>query len=135
MSTLLAAIIRERKENAISYEEYLKRIAKLVQQVNEGKTEDTPDVIKTNAQKALYNNLGKDEKLAILVDEAVKNSKRDGFRGNLAKEREIKFAIYNTLKGYSRGEDMVTLGDPPAPYGIEETVERIFKIIVEQKEY
>jgi len=135
MSTLLAAIIRERKENAINYEEYLKRIAKLVQQVNEGKTEDTPEVIKTNAQKALYNNLGKDETLAILVDEAVKNSKRDGFRGNLAKEREIKFAIYNTLKGYSRGEDMVTLGDPPVPYGIEETVERMFKIIVEQKDY
>jgi len=135
MSTLLAAIIRERKENAISYEEYLKKIAKLVQQVNEGKTEDTPEVIKTNAQKALYNNLGKDEILAMLVDEAVKNSKRDGFRGNLAKEREIKFAIYNTLRGYSRGENTVELGDPPVPYGIEETVERIFKIIIEQKEY
>jgi type I restriction enzyme R subunit len=135
MSTLLAAIIRERKENAISYEEYLKKIAKIVQQVNEGKTEDTPEEIKTSAQKALYNNLGKDETLALLVDEAVLRSKRDGFRGNLAKEREIKFAIYNTLKGYSRGEDMVTLGDPPVPYGIEETVERIFKIIVEQKDY
>lgn len=135
MSTLLAAIIRERKENAISYEEYLKKISKLVQHVNEGKTEETPEVIQTNAQKALYNNLGKDETLAMLVDEAVKNSKRDGFRGNLAKEREIKFAIYNTLKGYSRGEDTVTLGDPPVPYGIEQTVERIFKIIVEQQDY
>lgn len=135
MSTLLAAIIRERKENAISYEEYLKRIAKLVQQVNEGKTEDTPEEIQTNAQKALYNNLGKDETLAMLVDDAVKTSKRDGFRGNLAKEREIKFAIYNTLRGYTRGEDTVTLGDPPVPYGLEETVERIFKIIVEQKDY
>ena len=135
MSTLLAAIIRERKENAINYEEYLKMIAKLVQQVNEGKTEDTPEVIKTNAQKALYNNLGKDETLAILLDEAVKNSKRDGFRGNLAKEREIKFAIYNTLRGYSRGENTVELGNPPVPSAIEETVERIFKIVIEQKEY
>jgi len=79
--------------------------------------------------------LGKDVTLAMLVDEAVKNSKRDGFRGNLAKEREIKFAIYNTLRGYSRGENTVELGDPPVPYGIEETVERIFKIIVEQKDY
>jgi type I restriction enzyme, R subunit len=135
MSTLLAAIIRERKENAINYEQYLKKIAKLVQQVNEGKTEDTPEVIKTNAQKALYNNLGKDEALAILVDEAVKNSKRDGFRGNLAKEREIKFALYNTLKSYSQDEITVILGDPPVPYGLKETVERIFKIIVEQKDY
>ena len=135
MSTLLAAIIKERKENALSYEEYLKKIAKLVNQVNEGKSEDTPEVIKTNAQKALYNNLGKDEKLAILVDEAIKNSKRDGFRGNLAKEREIKFAIYNTLKGYSLDENTLNLGEPPVPYGIEQTVERIFKIIIEQKDY
>ena len=91
-------------------------------------------MINNNTQKALYNNLGKDETLAVLDNEAVKNSKRDGFRGNLAKEREIKFAIYNTLKGYTRGEDTVTLGDPPVPYGIEETVERILKIIVEQKD-
>ncbi len=135
MSTLLAAIIKERRDNAISYEEYLKRIAKLVTQVNEGRAEDTPDVIKTFAQKALYNNLGKNPELAMLVDMAVRNSKRDGFRGNLAKEREIKYAIYNTLRGYSQGGDTVNLGDPPVPYGIEETVERIFKIIIEQKEY
>jgi len=135
MSTLLAAIIRERRDNAISYEEYLKKIAKLVSQVNEGKAEDTPDVIKTFAQKALYNNLGKNPELAMLIDIAVKKSKRDGFRGNLAKEREVKFAIYNTLRGYSQGGDTVNLGDPPVSYGIEETVERIFKIIIEQKEY
>jgi type I restriction enzyme R subunit len=135
MSTLLAAIIKERRDNAISYEEYLKRIAKLVSQVNEGRADDTPDVIKTFAQKALYNNLGKNPELALLVDVAIRNSKRDGFRGNLAKEREIKFAIYNTLKRHSQGGDTVNLGDPPVPYGIEETVERIFKIIIEQKEY
>jgi len=97
MSTLLAAIIKERKDNAISYEEYLNRIANLVKQVSEGRSEDTPDVIKTFAQKAIYNNLGKNPELALKIDKAVKNSKRDGFRGNLAKEREIKFAIYNTL--------------------------------------
>jgi type I restriction enzyme R subunit len=135
MSTLLAAIIKERRDNAISYEEYLKKIAKLVTQVNESRAEDTPDVIKTFAQKALYNNLGKNPELALLVDMAVRNSKRDGFRGNLAKEREIKFAIYKTLNRHSHGGDTVNLGDPPVLYGIEETVERIFKIIIEQREY
>ncbi len=62
-------------------------------------------------------------------------SKRDDFRGNLAKEREIKFAIYNVLTGYSKDTSSIMLGDPPAGYGIEKTVERIFKIIVEQREY
>jgi type I restriction enzyme R subunit len=73
--------------------------------------------------------------LAILIDSAIKKSKRDGFRGNLAKEREIKSSIYNTLKDYSKESDNINLGDPPVRYGIVETVERIFKIIIEQKEY
>ena len=135
MSTLLAEVIKERKENAINYAEYLERIAKLVQQVNEGKADDTPEALKTPAQRVIYNNLGKDVQLAILIDIAIKKSKRDGFRGNLAKEREIKSSIYNTLKDYSKESDNINLGDPPVRYGIVETVERIFKIIIEQKEY
>lgn len=135
MSTLLAEIIKERKDKAISYEEYLKKIARLVQQVNEGKTDDTPENLKTPAQRVIYNNLGKDVKLALLIDAAIKKSKRDGFRGNLAKEREIKASIYNTLKDYTKGNDSITLGEPPISYGIEQTVERIFKIIAEQREY
>jgi type I restriction enzyme, R subunit len=135
MSTLLAEVIRERKENAINYAEYLERIAKLVQQVNEGKADDTPEALKTPAQRVIYNNLGKDVQLAILIDLAIKKSKRDGFRGNLPKEREIKSSIYNTLRDYSKESDNINLGDPPVRYGIVETVERIFKIIIEQKEY
>jgi type I restriction enzyme R subunit len=135
MSTLLAEVIKERKENAINYAEYLERIAKLVQQVNEGKADDTPEALKTPAQRVIYNNLGKDVQLAILIDLAIKKSKRDGFRGNLAKEREIKSSIYNILKDYSKESDTINLGDPPVSYGIVQTVERIFKIIIEQKEY
>lgn len=135
MSTLLAEIIKERRENAVNYAEYLERIAKLVQQVNEGKTDDTPEILKTPAQRVIYNNLGKDEHLALLIDAAIRKSKRDGFRGNLAKEREIKSEIYNTLKNYSKETDTIALGDPPVSYGIVQTVERIFKIIIEQKEY
>lgn len=135
MSTLLAEIIKERKDNAINYAEYLKKIAKLVQQINEGKGDDTPEVLKTPAQRALFNNLGKDAQLAILIDSAIRKSKRDGFRGNLAKEREVKSAIYSTLKTYSKDNDTIALGDPPVSYGLIQTVERIYKIIAEQKEY
>jgi len=135
MSTLLAEIIKERKANAVSYEEYLKKIALLVKQVNEGKAEDTPEVLKTPAQRALYNNLGKDGELAIMLDLAIRKSKRDGFRGNLAKEREVKAAIYNTLKAYTKAGETIQVGDPPVTYGINDTVERLYKIVVEQKEY
>ena len=116
MSKLLAQIIKERKDNAISYEEYLKKIAKLAKNADQGKSEETPDVLKTAAQRSLYNNLGKDENLAIDIDAAIHRVKRDGWRGNLAKEREIKSELYSILND-------------------KEEVERIFKIIHEQKEY
>ncbi len=116
MSKLLATLIKERKANAISYAEYLKKIAELAKQVNEGKGIDTPEMLRTIAQRALYNNLDKNEDLAMQIDEAVKHSKRDNWKGNLPKEREIKSELYKILKD-------------------EEKVESIFKIIREQKEY
>lgn len=116
MSVLLEEIIKERKANAISYEEYLKKIADLAQKVNEGIGDDTPDELKTYAQKALYNNLGRDAELALKINTAIISVKRDGWRGNLPKENEIKGALYKILKD------------------IDE-VNRIFEIIYEQKEY
>ena len=50
------------------------------------------------------------------IDNAVRNTKRDNFRGNLAKEREIKAELLKILNNV-------------------EKVEEIFKIIREQKEY
>jgi len=137
MSKLLAEIIKERKANAISYEEYLKRIAELAKQVNEGKSEETPEVLKTPAQRALYNNLGKDENLAMQVDKAVKSVKRDGWRGNLAKEREIKAEIYKILTNYQESIEKNLSREHLAEYGnkTETEVEHVFKIIREQKEY
>ena len=116
MSKLLDEIIKKRRTNGISYKEYLKQIAALVQQVNEGKSEETPEVLATIAQRALYNNLEKNEDLAIQIDNVVKQTKRDGWRGNLPKEREIKKGLLDILKD-------------------EEKVEAIFKVITEQKEY
>ena len=57
MSKLLSEIIVERKANAVSYEEYLKRIAELAKRVTNLTRDDLPSEIKTNAQRALYNNL------------------------------------------------------------------------------
>jgi type I restriction enzyme, R subunit len=135
MSKLLFEIIKERKANAISYEEYLKKIAELAKKVNEGKGDETPEILTTIAQRALYNNLGKDEDLAMKIDKAVKTSKRDDWRGHLAKENEIKASIYKKLISYQKETGKDVANEPPEPYGIENKVEFIFKIIREQKEY
>ncbi len=135
MSKLLAAIIKERKANAISYGEYLKKIADLAKKANEGKSEETPETLVTSAQRALYNNLGKDESLAMQIDGAVKNVKRDGWRGNLPKEREIKAEIYKQLASYAVDTGVDIVNEKEEVYAIKKKVEAVFNIIREQKEY
>lgn len=116
MSTLLTAIIHERKNQALSYSDYLTKISELAKKVNEGKKNNVPEILTTQSQRALYNNLSNDVSLAMACDEAVRYSKQDNFRGDLVKERNIKKALYNVLND-------------------EVEVERIFQIIVNQKEY
>jgi len=109
MSKLLAELIKARKEDAITYEEYLQRIAELARQVSEGKSEETPEVLVTVAQRALYNNLGKNVDLAMQIDAKVKAVKRDDWRGNLPKEREIKQALFEILNDVDKVEDIFTI--------------------------
>ena len=66
--------------------------------------------------RALYDNCGEDEQLAIRLHKAVMTSKMDGFRNNPVKETRIKRELYKILKD----EDMV---------------ECLYKIVVEQEEY
>jgi len=135
MSILLDEIIRQRRAEAIDYQEYLAKIAALAEKVQTGKSEDTPDNLKTPAQRALYNNLGKNEDLAIIIDTAVKQVRLDGFRGNQPKEMLIKAEIYKQLQYYVEDTGRDIASEPPAPYGMDNKVEMIFKIIVEQSEY
>ena len=116
MSKLLSEIIKERKANAVSYEEYLKKIAELAKQVKNLTRDDLPAGIKNNAQRALYRNLGKSEELAVLVDAAVHSSRLPGWPGNPPSENLIKMAIYKVLKDKAE-------------------VERIFQIVKQQNEY
>ncbi|MCX6179092.1 MAG: hypothetical protein NT163_06990 [Chlorobiales bacterium] len=59
MSTLLDEIIALRRQQAIEYEEYLKRIAELVKRVEAGHAQDTPPQLNTPGRRALYSNLQK----------------------------------------------------------------------------
>jgi type I restriction enzyme R subunit len=135
MSKLLDAIIKERKAKAVTYAEYLEKIAFIAKTVKEGKNEATPEVLKTQGQRAIYNNTGKDEHLAVQLDKAIKKAKRDGWRGNLAKEREIKAEIFKQITKYGAETGIDIANEPPEPYGIENKVEAIFNIIKAQEEY
>ncbi|MFN8691957.1 MAG: restriction endonuclease subunit R, partial [Cyclobacteriaceae bacterium] len=116
MSKLLKEIIAQRKADALSYEEYLKKIAELLKKTERGSREDTPEIIKTPAQKVLYNNVGNNAELAIQLHEKIMEVKPDGWKGNEPKERVIKAGLYEILKD-------------------EAEVERLFDIIKKQPEY
>ncbi len=140
MSELLDALIEERREQVLDYEEYLKKIHELAFKVKKpSETAGYPYYIDTPARQALYDNIlainnlheignadivadgenlkSKAEVLALKVDEAVLLTKKDGWRGNTFKEREIKYAIRKVL----------------GPY--DALVDKIFEIVKRQNEY
>jgi type I restriction enzyme, R subunit len=100
MSELLEALIKERKEHALHYTEYLERIAAVARKVQKPEsTTSYPSAVSTGSLRALYDNLDKDEQLAIRVDAAISAVKKDGWRGNRFKEREVRGAIKSALDG------------------------------------
>ena len=117
MSTLLDEIIRDLKAKQLDYEHYLKQIAELAKKVQTGQSETMPEQLNTPGRRALYNNLGENEELAIKLDDAVKRVRSDAWRGHQARENEIKRAMLPLL-----GNDATE-------------VERVFLIINQQQEY
>ncbi|MEA3309915.1 MAG: restriction endonuclease subunit R, partial [Chloroflexota bacterium] len=119
MSTLLDTLIQQRKSETLEYKEYLAKVVKLTRQVENpaaGGGEAYPQPLDTPAKRALYDNLDKDESLALALDDAIRQTKKDGWRGNRIKEREIKYAIHQQV-------------------GDEAEVERIFELVSSQREY
>ena len=138
MSKLLDELIKQRKANALSYEDYLKKIAELAKQANKGHSDDAPKAINSPGKRALYNNLEKDESLVILLDKTMNTNNPADWRGNLAKENVVKSNIYQSLvKNLEREgptpEELVA--EPPNGYGLPKKVEKIFEIIKGQQEY
>jgi type I restriction enzyme R subunit len=100
MSQLLKTLIEERKNQALHYTAYLQRIVELARKVQKPESAGTyPSAINSGALRSLYDNLDKDEELALRLDTAIRAVKKDGWRGNRFKEREVRAAIKSTLNG------------------------------------
>jgi type I restriction enzyme R subunit len=103
MAQLLDEIIKQRREQAISYQEYLERIQALAKKVvnpNSDASTNYPPTMDTSAKRALFDNLGNDEPLAIKIDAAVRYTKKADWHGDRFKEREIANAIREETAGY-----------------------------------
>jgi len=92
MSDLLEALIRQRREQAISYAEYLAQVAEFIRKVENGEFTSYPAGIETAGQRALHDTLG-DAGTAKAVHKAVKLHARDGWRDSPPKTSELKRAL------------------------------------------
>ncbi|MBR30774.1 MAG: restriction endonuclease subunit R [Spirochaetaceae bacterium] len=116
MSALLDEIIKFRKEKADRYAQYLERVAELARQLLSGRSKETPVLLDTPGKRVLYHNLDNNEDLAIELDQTILQVRPDGWRGVQSREQVIKAALYGVLQD-------------------ESAVERVFQIVVNQKEY
>lgn len=116
MSKILDELVQKRKTDAITYENYLQELANIATTVQAGRTEDVPEEVKTRGQVALYNNLEKNQELALSLDQAVKSAAPAKWRGNIAAEQKIKKAIWDIVQD-------------------DETLEKVFNLIKEHEEY
>lgn len=121
MSTLLDELIRKRKEEAANYEEYLTRIIELTKQVQTPTTIAYPKTLNTSAKRALYDNLNKNEEVALALDGSIIQTKKDGWRGSPLKMKEVRKAIIKTLTQHGIQD--------------EDEIERIFEIVKKQSDY
>lgn len=134
MSSLLDALIAKRKEDAISYQEYLDEVVKLAQQAkNPTSSTNYPGSINSAARKALYDNLGHNAGLALAVDAAVLDSRQDDWRGNAMKIKRVRLAIKHVLDqwGKDAAED---LGDYAAGQDNEQ-LDALLELVKHQHEY
>ena len=136
MSELLDALVRQRRQEALSYQEYLESVVKLARQAGSPAADTAyPASIDSGPLRALYDNL-KDtelqelepgyggsppvtvrEKRARALDRAIRGVKKADWRGNRFKEREVLNAIRAVL-----GTD-------------EQPIEAIFEVVKAQHEY
>ena len=141
MSAVLDALIRQRKEEAIEYEAYLRKVIELAEKVKSGEGGASyPESIKTRASlRAIYDNLWEEapattlaesgpngspdgdadprEAVTLAVDEAVRKARMDGWRDNPIKENRIQRAIRDAL----------------GPF--REQVNTLFQVVRNQSEY
>lgn len=121
MSTLLNQLLQAQKDGKLLYKELIEN---LIEKIREARSETKaryPEKIDTKGKRALYDNLGRDEALALKVHEIVKQNAKHGFRnmsGGGMKMKALRRAVQRILPG-----------------AITDKLDEIMEVIIAQKEY
>ncbi len=141
MSKLLDALIEQRRKGALDYRQYLDQIAALAKAATQpGGAPDTyPTGVQTPAQRALYNNLGNNEALALRVDAAVHGNLQDGWRDHPLKTRRVRQGIRFVLAEVIAPDLGLAAQQPGAaplvPKDLEAETDRILDVVRHQGGY
>ena len=104
MSELLDALIAQRRDEAISYAEYLAEVKKLAANITQpdGVT-SYPDSMDTRGKQSLYDNLGNNEALVARIDAAIRYTKKADWKTNRFKRLDVENAVREELGDYDVG--------------------------------
>ena len=97
LSIILQELIDKRKKEMLDYEEYMKELIELVKKARGKSANSYPEFIKTPGMRALYDNLGQNEYLAIRAHEVIRENAIVGFRDNRLKQRKLIKALAKLL--------------------------------------
>lgn len=75
----------------------MKELIELVKKARGKSANSYPESIKTPGMRALYDNLGQDEDLAVRAHEVIKENALVGFRDNRLKQRKLIKALAKLL--------------------------------------
>jgi type I restriction enzyme R subunit len=98
MSALLDAILAERRQGALDYQQYLAKLLAHTQQLGTGESDTTyPKWANNGARRALIDFFAPANELAVEVDAAIRHTKPDSWLGNPMKERKVRRALVRVL--------------------------------------
>lgn len=107
MSELLDALIELRRQSAIGYKEYLDKLTELAKQIKAPETTRSyPESIDSPAKRAFFDNTDEDEETSLAIDAAIKDVRKDDWRGNKVKEREVRNAIRAAIETFGLEFDL-----------------------------
>lgn len=127
LSEMLEEVIEQRKIGVISYENYLKEVTEIAQNIIHPEDSDNyPDYIKdSEAKRAIYDYLGDEGgDLAYKLHDAIKISIQPDWMTNRQKQNKIKGSIYDVLCEHGKDENLA-----------DDLTEEIFDIVKSQDEY
>jgi type I restriction enzyme R subunit len=140
MSKLLDALIALRRKGVVSYKEYLEKIAKLTKEATMpgGGAGAYPASLVSSAQRALYNNLGKNEDLALAVDVAIQAARQDGWKDSTIKAKKVRLAIREALAKATEKPVNIDVAEQNVArddYPIEVITDKILELAKHQNAY